>query len=347
MAKVIIDMGEVEHFSLAEITQSIRESQASLAVLVPCPTLSWPRSNIYMAYDYLKAIMIGDAITPFCQKIRAKMVSAPDYEHLSGRHTYHVRFDLTTSEPENLAKKLIELSIHFKDDPDMDEQIDAAGEFDQYEHDLFYKGTEFPEFADSYLANWMCAGSDSGMDHEDWESLYSLYPERRYGFWKSFHSRPLGFDFYVSEEVWILPHDANLSKALRTVGNFKGKTNLLRARRVALGEERESIQHNQGVYFFPQKSIDNARRCAHAVFVEPLKPLVEKGLIIQGGTDVNGRKQATAILRTPQGEKNLAAGLAQALDGENTIKEVLLSEEGTVLVVRDGIAQYGSSTIGV
>src|SRR5207253_2337557 len=77
---------------------------------------------------------------------------------------------------------------------------------------------QFPDLADDYMANLLHA-SDIWTENPGSRKEYRRrFPETKYGYWKSFVSKRLGFPLYCSTSAWVAPATIEIDAALTSYG---------------------------------------------------------------------------------------------------------------------------------
>ena len=287
-------INEISGINLAELKQALTQS-ADFVLEVPCPMVGFAQSFYSLAQDFLTALFVGENIAVFCFS-----VTSEEYRHGDSLSILlHMKPDVS----EKLAEKLMWLSSGFDDDTSygegndqFDEVHDAIAEFS---FDLEQKVFFLPELADKYMLHWVL-----GLPEEhDADQLRRLdNPEHRFGYFKSFLSKKLGYDMYLSREAWIAPLDADIGKALNIHGGFSGELPAFEeAMYVAVDISQPILISSGSAVHFPQDRFWTAKKSAEDIWSEDAQYLVY---------------------------------------GENDIPRFRISDTGNVLIIRDSIAQY-------
>jgi hypothetical protein len=284
--------------NLDELCKILRDTE-EITLEVPCTSLGVAQDTIDVADDFLAAMFIGEGIAEFCQNISVKK-----HWHNRPPNPLSILFFIQPGNIEGLAEKLLELARGFTDENDIDYEwfIDAKFGFGAEMQETW--NARFPELADDYMANSLFS---SDIPAEAAHEEYTQHPEHRYGFWRSFKSKNVGCDFYVSETAWILPHDADIELPLVHAGEFNlGVPDLYEATQVTISNFLPIVFNKNSIVRYPVYEIMKAQKCAEEIFT------------------VN----------------NIENDYSEVIEVSNRITQIFLSEEGDLLLMSDPIAQY-------
>jgi hypothetical protein len=313
---VRLSLSEMHQYTFSQLSSILSEADADIRLDVPCESIGRTNNPLDIAYDYLRALFVGETLATYCEEISFR-THWDDELHL---HT--VYFLLRPRDITELTKALVFLSRGYIDSHEyLESQVKLYGlpedwlpgnffeespEFNKFHEDvaefeaeLEIRALRFPELADSYLANYIHGWVPEGVELDT-----TAHPEYKYMFWQSFLSRKVGFNFYVSSELWILPLEVDIENLLVDYGGFsQGVPDLYEAIPLVMGNLTPVVFNKHCVAGYPVDEIAKAQKCAEEVFSDRLN------------TDFEGRPL-------------------------NIISRVLLDKEGALLVASDQIAQY-------
>lgn len=310
-----LSLADINQYTLKQLIDLLGKADAEIVVTVPCWSIGKTNSHLDIAYDYLKALYVGETLIACCEEISIKKVYWDDAMHLQ-----NVYFILHIRDVVELAKALMYLSPAFKNpreylksevkgypegwfpddfDEESPETIRFYEDIAKFEENLYQCVLHFPELADSYFANYI-----HGYESEGIELDTTAHPEYKYKFWQSFLSQKVGFNFYVSTESWILPLNVDIENLLIEQGSFRlGVPDLYEAIPLMMGNLTPIVYNKYCVTAYPLDEIAQAKKCAEEIFSGQLHK------------DFEGRPL-------------------------NIISRVLLDKERSLLVASDQIAQY-------
>jgi len=286
-------------------------------------------SSLDQAEVFCGALFIGEKIAEFCENIYVK-------EILSYREPIYFGF-----QPNNIPGLAKQLSWLFpfcdldSDDDYHDLLDDLENEYLDFRHNLESRILKFPEIADFYLGNCVEGQQESAdncnNEEEYFRELHSKYPEQIHYFWRSFLSNEVGYDFYVSQESWIVPLGVDIKELLKRYGGFKNEVpDLEAAEYLSLLNCPPIAFNNKNLIIFSESQVYGAQKCAEYMWFE--SPECDKirdnmrAKIIQLGIDIT---TIPFLLNSYINQEN-----------RTQIQKILLSIEGDVLIVQDRIAQY-------
>ncbi|MBW4621212.1 MAG: hypothetical protein KME17_17870 [Cyanosarcina radialis HA8281-LM2] len=189
--------------------------------------------------------------------------------------------------------------------------IEFENSIDDFKISLKKQKLFFPELADKYMANIIAGIDDVCLDEEELKSLYSENPEEKFEFWLSFISPHLGYDVYMSSWAWIIPYRSNrgevphdLGQALKLYGGVgKDLPMMEKADDFCVGNLPPVVLSNSAIMLFPRNGFSIARKCVLSI--------LQKSESLQ-----------------PYYLNNVEP------------YQVLLSEDGCLMIVKDYCAQY-------
>ncbi|XZN95256.1 MAG: hypothetical protein ACM65K_20665 [Microcoleus sp.] len=286
-------------------------------------------SSLDQAEVFCGALFIGEKIAEFCENIYVK-------EILSYREPIYFGF-----QPNNIPGLAKQLAWLFpfgdldSDDDYHDLLDDLENEYLDFRQNLESRILKFPEIADFYLGNCVYGQQESAdncnNEEEYFRELRSKYPEQIHYFWRSFLSNEVGYDFYVSQESWIVPLGVDIKELLKRYGGFKNEVpDLEAAEYLSLLNCPPIAFQNKNLIIFPESDVYQAQKCAEYMWFE--SPECDKlrdnmrAKIIQLGIDIT---TIPFLLNSYINQEN-----------RTQIQKILLSIEGDVLIVQDRIAQY-------
>src|SRR6266700_4332568 len=92
------------------------------------------------------------------------------------------------------------------------------------------------------------------------------HPEYKYMFWRSFLSKEVGFNFYVSSDLWILPVEIDIENLLIEHGGFRqGVPDLCEAVPLTMWNLSPIVFNKYYVTGYPADEIARAQKCAEEV----------------------------------------------------------------------------------
>lgn len=304
--------------------------EQNIYLVVPCPDSVSPHWNIDIANEYLAALYVGESLAQYCPNLNVHLELSRD-----------VLFNFKSSDiidKDMFTQKLIELSKGFRSDEyqreneynednnDYDDFLENLADFLDHINEMVLK---FPELADKYMANYIVGIEQLSINEDEMEQIYFLYPERRYQFWRSFTSKHLGYDLYVSSRAWIIPHDLNktaihraIAEPLMKFGGFTtGLPTLYDAQWVSMRNMPPIVFNEFTMACFPKQGIREAQECAASIW---------QG-IMQYNNQEFQNKDASRIVY------NLSKNGLELTQNDLSVK---LSEDGYIMVVSDLLAQY-------
>lgn len=302
---VPLTITDINRYSIRELNAIISTAEEGIRLEVPCPSIGSTQEQMDIADDWLTALFIGETIAEFCE-----MIVSEQYWSKDSAQPVSVRFFFRPKDVGKLAERLLELSAEFNGDEE-EGSLPLLESLSDFRDGLEQKDLHFPELADNYLANYVVS-SHNHLDDEDEEEYYSKYPEHKYLFWRSFASKDVGFDFYVSDRSWILPLDADVEVPLVKYGNFEdGVPDLYESTPLLLGNFSPIVFNQTVAVKYPLSAITIAQKCAEDVF--SAKTATDSGENLFMGDDLWPRRQ---------------------------FLHVYLSADGQLMIASDRIAQY-------
>jgi hypothetical protein len=276
---VCLSLTDINLYSFEQLSDLLGKDDNSIRLAVPLNSIGRTGNPLDIAYDYLKALFVGETLAAYCEEISIK---AEEYWDAK-LHLHSVYFILRPRDVTELAKALIFLSQGFinpheylksqakgfpegwlPDDfyEETPESVKFHEDVAEFEVELEQRAIRFPELADSYLANYI-----HGCEPEGIELDTTAHPEYKYMFWKSFLSTEVGFNFYVSSELWILPVEVDIENLLVKYGGFRqGVPDLYEATPLTMGNLPPIVFNKYYMTGYPVDEIARAQKCAEEVF---------------------------------------------------------------------------------
>lgn len=317
MERFCIELSDLrKHFSTDSLIEALAQCNQEVCITVPCANISGARWNIDIANDYLSALFVGEQIAKFCTDVQV------DFSGSSP-----VSFIFKPENVEDLGKKIYWLSGGFDEelwDGDIDYD-DVLGEVVDFSEGLESKSLKFPELGDKYLANFI-PGFEQIADGDVVEKMFMAYPERSFGFWRSFISQKVGYDVYVSTWAWIVLNNINdgnlfqdLSTLLEIYGGFEDGIPSLNGNVTTLSINNlpPVILNDSAIMHFLPTGIKKAQDCAATIWQRKIET-------------------SSSVTQTDNFEKIYRV----VHMGFNDKLAYRLSENGYLLVATDAMAQY-------
>ncbi len=305
---------EISHYTFDELYSTLANAPEDIVLEVPCHSINSSQYPTDLAYDYLWALFVGENIASFCKSISFQM----DYRNFPVKACFVFR-------PKNLidlTEKLYSILPAFDNNFCFDElDNEFQRMYDEFVDTLEKRKLYFPDLADRYLANFVAGIHYLYEDEEEEkrekiiENLYNDNPEWRYGFWRSFASNNVGYDFYISSNSWIVPLNAHVEELLKEYGGFRNKVPPLEEAEQISSLKLASIVFNKAnIVLYPQDKIYSARKCAQDVWFT--------------SSDCEARRSKSEIKKYRQ------------FYGIGYIEKFLLSTDGDILIVCDEVTRY-------
>lgn len=251
----------LEELEQEEVVKQIITANGVLEVTVPLDAIGSTQDPGDIASDYADALFVGEKLRSLAKTIESR--------RLSENYKWSVQFKMELRDTATGANAVCDVIRGMYVDIDDDIRQEA---FD-LEDGLYWQDkslhVHFPELADSYMANLLHAsaiweGNDAKREYEQ------KFPETRFGYWRSFASRQLGFDLFVSAVAWVAPPAADVSGALKEFGltDLRGPIQFEQARLLRVdGSPPVLLGGSQAIAVAPISEIENA-----SWFTRKLKP---------------------------------------------------------------------------
>jgi hypothetical protein len=189
--------------------------------------------------------------------------------------------------------------------------IDFENSIMEFKFNLKNRKLFLPELADRYMANVIAGKDDLCLDQMQIQSLYDTNPEEEFDFWHSFISPYVNYDVYVSSWAWIVPYRSNkgevphnLEQLLLSYGGIGKKLPVMEeADSFSVGTLPPVVLSNSAIMRFPREGFTTAQKCAFSIL---------------------------------QKSERLPPHYLQSVESH----QILLSEDGYLMIVRDSLAQY-------
>ena len=319
MSKQILALEKIDQLFTIESLREYLEKHKSIKLIVKCDMFCGSNSNLSIADDYLFSLFLGESIYPFCSSISCAV-------NLSS-----IEFDLSVGNACELGLILLRFSevSYSEGKDDSDETIfDSFHELKMdFQNQLFDSNKPrviFHELADSYMANLVAGNCDLSLSENDLRSLYKDYPEEEFGFWHSFLSPYLNYDLYSSPWAWIIPYDANkneephnIEPLLLSYGGMSENFIMEEADNLVFNSLPSIVLSQSVMMKFPRMGFNIAQKCAYSILKKnnTSLPSIDSGFYSNSNPKVNHFRD----VKTHQ---------------------ILLSEDGSLMIVRDDLAQY-------
>ena len=305
---------EISNYTFDELYSTFANAPEDIVLEVPCRSINSSQYPTDLAYDYLWALFVGENIASFCKPISFQM----DY----GNCPVKACFIFQPKDLIGLTQKIYLLLPMFDEDLCFDELDNKLQNmYDDFVDNLEQCNLCFPDLADRYLANFVAGIPYLYEDEEEEErdkqieNLYNDHPEWRYGFWRSFASNNVGYDFYISSNSWIVPLNAHVEELLKEYGGFRNNIPPLEeAEQISSLKFTPIVFNKANIVLYPQNKIYNAREFTQNIWFTSF--------------DCEARRRKSGIQ------------LYRQFYGIGYIKKLLLSTEGDILIVCDEVAWY-------
>ena len=270
MEEPVLNMTQIAECTASDLEAALSLPSGETTLEVPtCAGVSG--SHLPIAEDLLQALFVGESIASLCSSI----TQSEHYDE--GANCLMVGFRLRPDDASALAKKLKWLSSLYRDEGDESDDNREAEEvyeaLSSFADSLEELDLRFPELADHYMANHI-GGHYDYFDYGIKED-YSAYPERRYLYWRSFTSKQLGGQLYVSSTAWIVPHDLDLTVVLRRYGGYSECVPQLRgAKKLSVPGLPDIVFSSKCVVPYPEGEIAHAQMCAQDIWKDPWDSVV-------------------------------------------------------------------------
>lgn len=170
-------------------------------VLLKIPLQSHGRTQSYLdiCEDLLEALYFCESLAKEfpCGELKRK------YEDHLDFYVLDVAFENQTSFASALFR--LQWAFNTSTDPEFEALSDLAREgVFKLEENLAKIELRYPDLADAFLANRI-GGVYYELGFEDLADEFSMYPERRFGFWKSAHFNGESAAMLTSSDAWLIP----------------------------------------------------------------------------------------------------------------------------------------------
>lgn len=211
----------------------------------------------------------------------------------------------------NSACELASAAIQFSYAYNNEWNIDFENSIMEFKFSLKKQKLFFPELADRYMANLISGKDDLCLDQAQSQSHYDINPEEEFDFWYSFISSHVDYDVYISSWAWLIPYSSikgevphNLEQLLLSYGGIGKKLPVMEeADSFLVGTLPPVVLSNSAIMRFPREGFSIAQKCAFSIL---------------------------------QKSKRLAPHYLQNVESH----QILISEDGYLMIVRDSLAQY-------
>jgi hypothetical protein len=312
--KLRLRTSEISNYSFEELYSTLANAPGYIVLEVPCDSINSSQYPTHIALDYLWALFIGESIASFCKPISFQI----DYENMPVTVCF-------VFQPENLidfTQNLYLLLPTFEDTSFDELDVNIQEMYEEFVDSLEEPKLSFPDLGDLYLANFVGGIYYLYEDEEEEEreklieELYIENPEWRYGFWRSFASNNIDYNFYnSSSHGWIVPLSVNIETLLKDYGGFINRLPQLEEAKKISSLNLPSITFNKtNIVIYPEDKINKSRECAQHIWF----------------TSTNSKA------------RRISSGIREYRDfyGIGHIEKLFLSPEGDILIVHDEVAQY-------
>lgn len=252
-----------------DIVQFIEEHRDGFILQVPLPSIGSAGEHLSIAEDYLEASYIGENL--------AKSAKSVVMQERRVRTYYLILdFEIIPSDLELMAKQIWEYAMAFDNEERSDENVRKQhySAVERYESTLDNR-TEFvfPELVDDYYANLIEGAYREYEGEFNLNEIYSKFPERRFGYWKSAFGRSSGQHFYASTDGWIVPPETDLQFLLKSYANAPADV-IFEPAKLIIIDERAYLISDSYVTHFPFGPFLQSLNCKE-VAVKPEEYLEE------------------------------------------------------------------------
>lgn len=224
-----------------------------------------------LALDCLEVAYVGDQLCKYAEKIKIDRETNYMYDSI-------VEFTLKPKDTLQLSNLIFQLG--FANMEENDEFMEALLD---YKEMLEVNEHQFPELIDDYYVNFINGEYyeyDPIENKEFFDKEFSIFPERKFGFFKSAFAKGLKQDFFTSTDSIIVPSNNNLDLILK---EYSGLENLVfsKADFFAIGNITYLISHGFIVHF-PFDAFLKAKHCAHQVLYKENSQYEVEGSWMEG-----------------------------------------------------------------
>lgn len=304
---------DVESFS--DIATSFRtrvDSQQTLTVVVPLPSIGNSNSYLDITADFAEASFIAECLS--------RCAREHSLQWAREGHVRALQLELSDYVPEVISFELARMAIllgfsNVGGEALRDEYETVREECFDHEDQLATRELAFPELADLYFVNLLHGG------YHEWEAdavakELKAHPERRYGFFVSRAVRPGGHAALCSIDEWIIPADIDLAEA---VAQFELRPEAMLPGTMLLTEDLAVFLGDHAIVSVSTKTVLNALACGDDyVRRNGTSEYVDDLLNFRGA---------------PFGRNNSAPTEAQVLIGEFASRVILHCEDFRVILL--------------
>jgi len=228
-----------------DIVRFLEEHRHGFILQVPLQSIGSAGSHLPIAEDYLEASYIGENLAKSSSSIIMKERTV---------RTYYLAldFEIIPLDMELMAKQIWEFAVAFDSEEECSENVrrQQYSALESYELTLDDK-TEFvfPELADNFYANLIKGAYVEGDVDFNLDEIYSKFPERKFGYWKSAFGRSNGQYFYASTDGWIIPPSTDLQTLLKSYANAPADVIFEPAKLLIIDERAYLISDNYVTHF--------------------------------------------------------------------------------------------------
>ncbi len=280
----------IANFTIDSLGTYIQQSQ-EIEFIVSCSSFGAANSNLDIAEDYLFALFLGENIHHFCKSVDFTIQSSA------------ICFTINVKNAQDFALAIFQL---LNKDEDVLEELLRAFEYNLNEQEIF-----FHDLADRYMANWIAGKDDLSLSEDNIEHINRIYPEQKFGFWRSFVSHHVGYNVYTSPWAWIVPYNRkqretthNLNTLLLSYGWFSELPVVEESINISIGNLLPVVINSSMIMRFPREGLRIAQMCADSIL------------------------QANDI------------SYSSTYSGDNRYFKTSISEDGNLMIVEDRLAQY-------
>lgn len=228
-----------------DIVRFIEEHRHGFVLQVPLKSIGSAGSHLPIAEDYLEASYIGENLVKSASSIIMKERTIRTYYLI-------LDFQIIPLDVELMAKQIWEFAVAFDGEEENNENIRRQhySALENYEFTLDEKAEfVFPELVDDFYANLIKGAYVEGDVDFNLDEIYSKFPERKFGYWKSAFGRSNGQYFYTSTDGWIIPPATDLQALLKSYASAPADVIFEPAKLIIIDEQAYLISDNYVTHF--------------------------------------------------------------------------------------------------
>ncbi|MBN2402762.1 MAG: hypothetical protein JXN64_10220 [Spirochaetes bacterium] len=267
--KMPIDINTAYSMSKHEILNFINKNKI-ITIQIPLFSINSTNSYIDIICDYIEASYVAETVSNHSKRKDIQI-------NFDLFHYPVVHLSLKPTNANKFAEALLDLSKGFSGEDD-ESRLDFVSNLDQYESEIDNKIFIYPELIDDYYAN-LINGAYYELAHESYEGnlndepekiesayfdkIYTKFPERKYGYWKSAYSKNINQDFFCSTEGWIIPNSSDFTTIVKKYSHID-KLEFTKANFFIIGNI-SYLMSNGNIIHFPFDSFLRAKLCSSVI----------------------------------------------------------------------------------